>query len=173
MAERICRAVEFGSGQGGGVKSTRPKFETRKIRLVGDLQLRTVLALLPNLPLDAANPLEVLIREEVKGRKLDQNGYYWLRLGEIAKQAWIGGRQFSADTLHEYAKREIMPEEITTKDGEVRSKWEVMPNGERTVISTTLLERGCFADYTTAVEAFGAELGVQYSANPNEARRAA
>lgn len=155
------------------MKSTRPKFEQRKFRLVGELQLRSVMALLPNLPLDAAKPLEIIIREEVKARKLDQNAYYWLRLGEISAQAWIGGRQFSADTLHEYAKREIMPEEITTKDGEVRSKWEMLPNGERTVISTTLLERGCFADYTTAVEAFGAELGVQFSANPNDERRAA
>lgn len=152
---------------------SRPKFETRKIRLVSDVQLRTALALLPNLPLDADKPLELVIREEVKARKLDQNGYYWLRLGEIAAQAWIHSRQFSADTWHEFMKRDVMPEEITTKDGIVRSKWEELPNGERTVISTTLLERGCFAEYTTAVEAFGANLGVEYSANPNEARRPA
>jgi hypothetical protein len=152
---------------------TRPKFETRKIRLIGQQQLQNALALLPNLPLDATKPLELVIREEVKARKLDQNGYYWLRLGEIAAHAWFHGRQFSADVWHEFMKREVMPEEITTKDGVVRSKWEVMPNGDRTPISTTLLERGCFAEYTTAVEAFGAGLGVEYSANPNEAWRAA
>ena len=64
-----------------------------------------------------------------------------------------------------------MPETIVTKDGETRSKWEEVPDGDAVVISTTKLERRCFAEYPTAVEAFGASLGVQFSANPNEGRR--
>jgi hypothetical protein len=151
----------------------RQKFEPRKILLRGELQREGALALIRNLPADDKHPLEILVREEVKARKLDQNGYYWLRLGEIAEQAWFNGRQFNSDVWHEYAKRHLMPEEITTKDGELRSKWIETPDGSATPISTTQLERKCFADYTTAVEAFGASLGVQFSADVEERRRAA
>ena len=62
-----------------------------------------------------------------------------------------------------------MPEKVTTKDGEVRSKWIEVPSGDPIVISTAQLERRCFAEYTTAVEAFGAGLGVQFHATPREA----
>lgn len=147
---------------------TRPKFEQRRLLLRGQDQVDRAIALLRNLPLDDKKPLEVLVREEVKGRKLDQNGYYWMRLGEIAEQAWVNKKQFNSDLWHEYAKRHLMPEEVTTKDGERRSKWIEAPDGELSVISTTLLERACFAEYTTIVEAFGASLGVEYSANPRQ-----
>ncbi|MDB5822207.1 MAG: hypothetical protein JWR21_911 [Herminiimonas sp.] len=152
---------------------TRQKFTTRTITLVSAVQIDTALAVIPNLPIDAKRPLELVIREQVKVRGLDANGYYWLRLGEIAEQAWFHGRQFSKEVWHEYCRQNLMPESITTKDGEVRSKWLESPDGSPVVISTTLLERGCFAEYTTAVEAFGGSLGVMFSANPNEARRAA
>jgi hypothetical protein len=151
----------------------RQKFETRKIYLRGELQREAALALIRNLPADDAHPLEVLIREEVKARGLDANGYYWLRLTEIAEQAWFNGRQFSKEVWHEYARQNLMPDTITTKDGEIRSKWIESPDGAPVVISTTNLERRCFAEYTEAVEAFGAGLGVHFSANPRDERKAA
>lgn len=150
----------------------RPPFQTRTILLRTETQRETALALIPHLPLDSDRPLEMVIREQVKARGLDQNGYYFMRIGEIAEQAWLAGRQYSKNAWHEYAKNHIMPEEITTKDGEVRSKWEPTPDGEMSVISTTQLERKCFAEYTTAVEAFGAELGVMFSVM-QDGRRAA
>lgn len=146
--------------------NNRTKFVTRSILLVGDIQLKTAHALLNNLPIDTKKPLELVIREQVKQRGLDANGYYWLRLGEIAEQAWVNGKQHTAKVWHEYAAEHIMPEQITTKDGVVRSKWIDKPYGGITVISTTELERGCFAEYTSLVEVFGAELGVMFSANP-------
>lgn len=115
-----------------------------------------------NLPLDLEKPLEVIIREEVKQRGLSQNAYYWMRLGEIAEQGWFQGRLYSADVWHEYCKKYVMPEEIVTKDGEIRSKWVDSPDGSRVVISTTQLAKGCFAEYVGMVEAFGATLGVRY-----------
>lgn len=146
----------------------RTKFLTRSILLVGEVQLKTAHALLDHVPIDANKPLELVVREQVKQRGLDANGYYWLRLGEIAEQAWFGGKQFGSDLWHEYAKINIMPEQITTKDGVVRSKWIEGVGGKLTVVSTTLLEKGCFAEYTTLVEVFGAELGVMFSVNPRE-----
>lgn len=146
----------------------RGKFATKKILLRTKTQLDNLLALAPHLPLDESHPIEVVIREEVKTRGIDANAYYWLRLGEISEQAWFNGRQYISDVWHEYCKRHIMPEEVTTKDGETRSKWTETPDGELTVISTTMLEKSSFHEYTTAVEAFGASLGVMFSANPRE-----
>ena len=85
-----------------------------------------------------------------------------MRLHEIAEQGWFQGRLYSADVWHEYAKKHIMPEEIITKDGEIRSKWVESPDGSRVVISATQLAKACFAEYTEMVEAFGAGLGVRY-----------
>lgn len=145
---------------------TRQPFETRRIYLRSPAQLQTAVAALQHAPLDDKKPLEVLIREAVKVRGLDQNGLYWLRLTEIADQAWFSGKKYSKDVWHIYAGRNIMPDEITTKDGEIRSKWVEVPGGGEAIISTTLLERRCFSAFITAVEAFGADLGVQFSANP-------
>lgn len=146
----------------------RDKFNKREIRLVGVQQRDIAVALLMNVPLDADRPLLMTVGEEPKKRGLDQNGYYWLRLTEIAEQAWFNGKQFSKEVWHEYARQNIMDDTITTKDGEIRSKWVESPDGSPVVISTTLLEKKCFADYCTAIEAFGAGLGVMASANPNE-----
>ena len=152
------------------VKSTRDKYKARSILLIGAAQKALMHAAIDNAPIDPDRPLEGLIREKPKERGLDQNGLYWLRLGEIAEQVWINNRQFNSDAWHEYARRHWMQETITTKTGEIRSKWIEAPSGELTVISTTQLERGCFAEYTTIVEAEGAKLGTQFSANPREGR---
>lgn len=145
----------------------REKYRTRSIILLSEQQKEIACAAIRNAP----EGIECLLREPVKARGLDANGYYWLRLGEIAEQAWLGGRQYSKEVWHHYCGQNIMPEQVTTKDGEIRSKWVEVPSGEPIVISTTQLERRCFAEYTTAVEAFGASLGVQFSANPNEVGR--
>lgn len=149
-------------------KSTRPKFETRKFLLSKQTAVDGALGLIRNLPIDPDRPLEVVVREPVKGRSLDANAYYWLRLGEIAQQAFIDGKQFDSEVWHTYLKRNVMPEQVTLKDGSVRSKWVEQPDGELDVISTTKLEKSCFHDYTLCVEVFGAELGVRFSANPRE-----
>ncbi len=105
------------------VMKYREKFITRSIILRGEQQRQTVLSLVSNLPLDASHPLEIIVREEVRKRGLDANGYYWMRLGEIAEQGWFNGRKYISDVWHEYAKRHLMPDTVTTKNGEVVSKW--------------------------------------------------
>lgn len=142
---------------------SRTKFQTRQILLRSQQQVDTLLFLIPNLPLDSEKPLEVLIREPVKQRGVDQNGLYFKRVGEIAEQAWLKGRQYSKDVWHVYLCQYEMQEEIETKDGERRSKWVDMPDGGRTVISTTQLSKACFAEFTAIVEAFGASLGVRFN----------
>lgn len=142
----------------------RDKFVSRSILLRSQQQVETLLHLIPNLPIDPERPLEVLVREQVRQRGLDANGYYWMRIGEIAEGGWFQGRRYSQDVWHEYAKKHILPEEIITKDGEIRSKWVESPDGSRVVISTTQLSKGTFAAFTEEVEAFGASLGVHFRA---------
>lgn len=152
---------------------TELHFPTRQILLRSETQRATLMNLIPHLPLDNDHPLEIIIREQVKARGLDANGYYWMRIGEIAEQAWLDGRQYSKEAWHEYAKNHLMPEMITTKSGETRGKWETVPNGGMSVISTTQLDRKTFADYTAAVEALGTSLGVRFSEMANRHRGAA
>lgn len=148
----------------------RQAYTTRPFLLKTEQVRERLILAIQNLPLDEVKPLEIVIREQIKGRKPDQNAAYWAGpLRDIADQAWIEGRQHSADIWHAYFKRELLPEEFDAercKEGYV--KWEYDPGGERILVgSTTHLTVKGFAEYLTAVEAFGASLGVLFSANPN------
>lgn len=133
------------------------------------------MAAISNMPIDPLRPLEVIVREVQRQRHSEQNSYYWLRLNEIAEQAWLDGRQFCAETWHEYFKRSLLVEDLPAPEpGTVRDgyrKWDYDPSGERVLIgSTTMLTIRGFAAYTEAVEAFGCSLGVEFSANPMEGK---
>lgn len=129
-----------------------------------ELQKDTLASKIANLPVDADNPIQVVISEKTKARNNDQNSYYWMRLGEIADQAWFSGRQYHSDVLHEYCKRNVMPDMVEIKSGEKVSKFVDSPDGHAVIISTTQLSKKQFAEYTEMVEAFGASLGVLFSA---------
>lgn len=143
-------------------------FQKRVILLRGEQQRETLLALVRNLPVDDKKPLQVTIQEETKQRGLNANAYYWVMLGQAAEQAYLEGRRYDADVWHEYVRRNVMADEITLKDGTVRSKWIELPDGSTTIVSTTQLERKCFAEYVTTCEAFFANLGVQFKPNPRD-----
>lgn len=128
-------------------------------------QLAAVQTKLGNLPLDEENPLEVVIREQVKPRKKSQNDLMWAGpLNDIAEQAWVNGKRFTAEAWHEFFKREYLPEEYDPelcKEGYV--KWQSTPRGDRALVgSTTMLTVKGMAQYLTQVEAAGAELGVEF-----------
>lgn len=156
----------------------RPEFKTRGLRLVSAEVRATAIAAVSNAPIDPERPIELVLREEKKARKPDQNQAMWAGpLRDIAEQAWVDGRQFAAEVWHEFFKREYLPEdddpelEILAADG--YRKWAIDPSGSRVLIGSTtqLLVRG-MARYMTQVEAYGAGLGVQFHAPPNQDRRA-
>jgi hypothetical protein len=151
---------------------SRPDFAKRTFLLRDEEIRERFIAAVRNAPLDAEHPLEAILREEVKARKSDQNSLYWAGpLRDIAEQAWIEGRQYSADVLHEHFKREYLPEEYDPEDcKEGYEKWSYTPGGERVLVgSTKSLTVHGFAKYLTQVEAFGASLGVQF--HTRESRR--
>lgn len=152
-------------------QAERSKFQERKLYLVSDIQRETILNLVRNLPADSVRPLEIVVREKTKTRGLDANARMWVGpLRDIAEQAWVGGRSYTAEVWHEHFKKEFLPEEFDaelTKEG--YSKWDYTPGGDRVLVgSTTQLTVKGFAQYMTQVEAFGANLGVEFSASPNE-----
>lgn len=145
----------------------REKYPTRTVRLVGQQQLDVAMAILSNAPIDPCKPLEVVLREEPRARKLDQNALMWVGpLKDIAEQAYVNKRTYTAEVWHEHFKAEFLPEfpsEEFTREG--YQKWDYKPNGERILIgSTTQLTVKGFAQYLEQVMAFGAGLGVMFSA---------
>jgi hypothetical protein len=155
-------------------KPERQPFPTRSILLRGQAQVHILAGLIPNLPLDIERPIEVLIREQVKARGLDANALMWAGpLADIAAQAYVNGRTYSAEVWHEFFKREYLPEDtdhdilLLAKDG--YHKWDYTPDGERVLIgSTTQLTKRGFSDYMMQIESYGASIGVQFHTNPRD-----
>lgn len=99
----------------------------------------------------AGRPLSITVQEHKAKRSLEQNRLYWQRLNEIAEQAWVGGKQFSAEAWHEFYKRQLIG-------------YEELPRGGTVGISTTSLSVAEFSDYINRVEAYAAtELGINLS----------
>ena len=144
----------------------RPAMQKVIVLIRSEQQKELLTNKISNLPIDEKRPIQVVISEETKARGLDQNGYYWLRLGEISAQAFSNKRLYSSDVWHEYCKRNVMPDQVETKNGEMVSKWIESPDGHAVVISTTQLSKKQFAEYTEMCEALGASMGVMFSARP-------
>lgn len=105
---------------------------------------------------------------ESKQRTSLQNRLYWRRLEEISKQGFFNKRQFSSFSWHIYCKQNIMPIEFEDKKGKIITKYIELPDGSTSLQSTSKMCKKAFGDYITAVEAYGAGLGVNFSENPNE-----
>lgn len=145
------------------------KFTQRVIRLVGDIQKQTAIAMLNNLPL--GHGLEIVARETPKARSLDQNNLLWMVLTEISEQVWADSRQFSAECWHVYAKNLWLPNGDETniaelvKDPARYQKWSVLPDGSRTLTgSTTDLTKYGFSNYMEQLYSFASERGVSFAA---------
>lgn len=154
-------------------KSARATFTARRF-LVSDAAIRDrAAAALANMPVDPLRPLEVVLREQVKQRKLDQQALMFAGpIRDIAEQAWLDGRQYSAEIWHSYFKVQFLPEEYDPElclEGYM--KWDYDPAGERVLVGSTkqLTVKG-MSEHIEQIHVFGAELGVVFRANPAEGR---
>ena len=144
----------------------RTEYLTKTIRLIGKLQIDTAINAIQNAPIDSDKPLEVIIREEQKGRSLSANALMWAGpLNDIASQAWVHGKQYSALIWHEYFKEKFLPDfPDLTQVKEGYRKYEETPDGRRVLIgSTQKLTKNGFSLYMEQIYAYGAELGVRFS----------
>ena len=95
---------------------------------------------------------QLVLTCKLRTRTTKQNKRYWSRgvLAQIAEQAVVGGRQFSAEIWHEQFKRQFIGVEE-------------LPNGSVIGKSSTKLTTTEFCDFCDAVEAYACtELGVTF-----------
>jgi len=158
----------------------RSKVEPTSILLRGPAQVAYALKTIPNLPLDPDTPVEILIREQVKKRKLTMNQAMWAGpLRDIERLAWHQGRQFSAEVWHEHLKELFLPDELAPDfdpthvlDG--YRKWDLNPWNENRMLvgSTTQLTDAGMKIYLLQVEAYAAqEYGVEFTTRAEPAGR--
>jgi hypothetical protein len=148
---------------------TRQAFVQRLIYLRGPEQIDRAIAALRNVPLDDKKPLQMVLREEPKVRKLDQQALMWAGpLKDMEEQAWNMGRQYDAKIWHEFCKKEFLPEEFDPElclDG--YRKWDIDPAGDRVLVgSTTMLTIKGMAQHITQIHALGGSLGVEFHEPP-------
>lgn len=147
------------------LKSDRATYADRPFFVLNEEVRQRAIAAISNAPIDPLRPIQVLIREAPRKRKLDQNAALWAGpLRDIAEQAWLDGRQFSAEVWQIYFKRQLLPEEFDPALClESYKKWEIDPAGDPILVgSTTQLTVKGFAEYVEQVTAFGASLGVVF-----------
>lgn len=144
---------------------TRQPFTRRPFFLKDEGVRQTLLKVIANLPIDEVKPLHIVIEEYKKKRGLDSNALMWAGpLKDISEQAWLDGRQYSAEIWAHYFKEQLLPEEY---DHELclngYEKWAFDPAGNRVLIgSTTQLTVKGMAQHIEAIHAFGASLGVLF-----------
>ena len=92
------------------------------------------------------------MQEYGEKRSIPQNKRYWKALlNEIAANAWVDGKQYSALAWAEFFKGKFIGFEET-------------PDGRQIGISTTTLNVAEFSAYMTQIEAYAAqELGLELS----------
>lgn len=143
-------------------------FAQRKILVDNEQRRELAINLIRNLPLG----VEVVARKPVKVRTLDQNALYHSGpLNDIAEQAWIQGRRYSKETLHEYFKDEFLPDDSDpdlaslVKNPDTYRKYDTTPKRDLVLVgSTTELTTKGFSQFLEQVYAFGSELGVMFTA---------
>jgi hypothetical protein len=125
----------------------------------------SAIALIRNLPLDEKKPISVTVEPYKAPRKPDQNALMWAGpLRDISEQAWLDGKQFSAEVWAHYFKVQLLPEEY---DNDLclsgYEKWNFDPSGARVLVgSTTKITVKGFAQHLEAIYAFGGSLGVHF-----------
>lgn len=100
--------------------------------------------------LTAGKRLQLTVKPEKRSQA--QNRRYWGQgvLAQVAAQAVVGGKLYSAEVWHEQMKRQFIG-------------FDELPNGQIIGKSSTGLTTAEFCDFCTQVEAYAAtELGVRF-----------
>lgn len=155
------------------------KYQSKTIRLIGEQQRELAINAIRNAPLG----LEVVIREHVKARTLDQQALLFAGpMKDIAEQVWLTYEnlpcQFTVDSWHYKCKVDYLPEDDDpyifelVKDCEKYHKWRISPDGKPELnASTTHLSKHGYSLYLEQVYALGASYGVMFRSNPKDIQR--
>ena len=163
-------------------KLTRQKVELPPILLRSETQRALAYARLKQLPLDPDQPVEILMREQVKKRKLSLNAAMWAGpLKDIETQARYpppNGDQYPALVWHGMLKEKFLPDPDAegfdpTWALEDYRKWIYDPfKDERTMVgSTTKLTNKGMRRYLLEIEAYmSQEFGVTFTTHTEPER---
>lgn len=147
----------------------RAKFPTLTFYMHTEADRSRLVVRIQNLPIDSANPLEVVIREKPQGRTPDQNALMWAGpLKDFEEQGYVENRTYPANVWHEHFKGTLLPEgfdPLLCKDG--YKKWDYTPNGIRVLVgSTTQLTQRGMSEYLEQMYAVGSAMGIQFKVDP-------
>ena len=151
---------------------TREPIPTQPLLLRGEAQRALAHTRIDKLPLDPDHPIEILIREQVKKRKMSLNDMMWAGpLKDFERDAVHDGRRFEAKVWHEHLKELFLPDEsdfdfdpLHVTDG--YRKWITGPRrgAQMLVGSTTQLTDKGMRHYLLQIEAEAAtEYGVTFT----------
>lgn len=150
----------------------RPSVETKPWYLISTEVVERACTWIRHMPIDPEHPIEVVVREQIKKRKLTLNQAYWAgTMVDIERDARHGGRQYAAEIWHEMLKEKFLPDEMSkcfdcnwAVDG--YQKWGTSPFREYPVLrgsTTQLTDRG-MRRYMLQVEAYmSQEYGVTFT----------
>lgn len=147
----------------------RDKFKEIVIKLDSKAVVDELIVILPDLPIDEENPLQVVIREAVHPRTLEQNKLYHAIASDISEQVWIGKKKYLPDVWCHYLKELFLPELAEpgiTKAG--YKKWMQSLTGERILNgSTTDLKIRGMTEFISKITLYASEHGVVFSDQEN------
>ena len=166
-------------------ETKRDKYPERKILISSNGNKAMAMRLLENLPIFTDKPLEVVIREEIKERRQDQNSRMWAGpLRDFSEQVFISGYTYSADEWHDELRNRFMPAEdmpIAELERHVTNfktyrKFKLNQGGDRVLdkvnCTTTKLTPYGMSIYLEQIHAYGAAVfGVMFRASPKEQQR--
>lgn len=122
-------------------------------------------------------PMQITCSVYRASRTNDQLAAMWAGiLQPLADQAYIGGRQYPAETWHEYMKRETIPAMLAEEEKAGQwvkvgaELWRYMPDGSREFCgSTGMLTKRGMSEYMGRIEAYAVvEHGVRLPAKPGD-----
>lgn len=94
---------------------------------------------------ERGKPLRVIVTVEDRRRTPEANAFYWgVVLRQISEQVWVNGKQFDADTWHEFYAQAYCPHtDVVLPSGAIFSRRK----------STSDMGQKEFAEYITRVQA--------------------
>ncbi|MCO6551130.1 MAG: recombination protein NinB [Gilliamella sp.] len=130
----------------------------KEFRLTHELARTTVINVINQLPIDSEHPLRIVIDED--NRTLAQNRMMWAVLNDIAKQVEWNGEKLTAEEWKHLITANLHGQKCVKG---IQGGLVFMGQ------STRRMNKKEFADVVTCAEQFGAENGVMFSVDAQEA----
>ncbi|WP_085165766.1 recombination protein NinB [Gilliamella bombi] len=130
----------------------------KEIRLTHELARATAINVISQLPVNSERPLRIVIDED--NRTLAQNRMMWAVLNDIAKQVEWNGEKLTAEEWKHLITANLHGQKCVKG---IQGGLVFMG------LSTRRMNKKAFADVVTCAEQFGAENGVIFSADAQEA----